>query len=398
MKAFCNCFAAVWMALLPLWAWADSDHLPDTLSGKAEISVLTCAPGTELYSIFGHSSIRVYDPVQRIDWVFNYGTFDFATPGFTMKFVRGKLEYYVLSYSMRNFMAEYEEDLRSVREQVLELDDAQKEAILLALKRNELPENRYYMYDFFFDNCASRERDVLRQVLGDKLRLKTPSGKTYGSYRSLIHPYLQPLPWTSFGIDLLLGVPADAVAGLEGAVFLPDHLHDVLGASEVNRGGAWRPLVKSQRALYTAPPAGAVKNGFLSPWVAMWGVLLVAAMISFLSFGQARVFRLFDTLLFGVTGLLGVLILIFWLGTDHDATYWNLNILWALPLHLFMAVGVWIRSWRDAVARYGQWAGGWLVLFLLANWFLPQAFHPAVYPLVAAMALRLVIYRLRGQE
>jgi hypothetical protein len=386
------------LALLPIGLRADSDQLPDTLSSKAELSLLTCAPGTELYSIFGHSSIRVHDPVQRFDWVFNYGTFDFATPGFGMKFVQGKLPYYLLSYSMRNFMAEYEDDLRAVREQVLRLTDAQKEAMLQALKRNELPENKFYLYDFFYDNCSSRERDLLRSTLGDKLRLKQPAGKEYGSYRSLIHPYLHDMPWTDFGIQLVLGLPTDKTAGLEGAVFLPDHLFDVLAASEVLEDGGWKPLVQESRPLYSPPPVAKPALGFFGPWIVMWLVLAVAATISFLPFGNARGFRLFDTLLFGATGLLGILMLLFWLATDHEATYANLNMIWALPTHLFFAVAVWVRRWGHLVTKYAFGAAALLILFLLANWFLPQSFHPAVYPLVAAMALRLVIYRVRSQD
>lgn len=398
MKRLLHLFFAFQLVLLPQLLRADSEYLPDTLSDKAELSLLTCAPGDELYSIFGHSSIRVYDPVQRIDWVFNYGTFDFATPGFGMKFAQGKLEYYVLSYSMRDFMDEYIADERSVREQVLRLSDAQKEAMLQALKRNELPENKYYMYDFFYDNCATRERDLLRTTLGDKLRIKSPSGKEYGSYRTLIYPYLRDWAWTDFGIQIALGSPTDKLAGLEGAVFLPDHLFDVLAASEVQDGGAWKPLVKDTRALYTAPPVAEPASGLFGPWIMMWLILAVAATISFLPFGNARGFRLFDTLLFGATGLLGVLLLLFWLATDHEATYVNLNLIWALPTHLFMAVAVWIRRWKDLVTKYALGAGVLLILFLLANWFLPQSFHPAIYPLVAAMTLRLVIYRLRSQD
>jgi hypothetical protein len=392
-------FLVFWgIALLPLSLCADSDHLPDTLSPKAELSVLTCAPGSELYSIFGHSSIRVHDPVQRFDWVFNYGTFDFSTPGFGVKFVQGKLPYYLLSYSMRNFMAEYEADLRSVREQVLRLTDAQKEAMLQALKRNELPENKFYLYDFFYDNCASRERDLIRNTLGDKLRLKAPAGKAYGSYRSLIHPYLHDLPWTDFGIQLILGLPTDNVAGLEGGVFLPDHLFDVFAASEVMEDGGWKPLVRETRPLYNAPPVVKPALGFLGPWIVMWLVLAVAATISFLPFGNARGFRVFDTLLFGATGLLGILLLLFWVATDHEATHANLNLIWALPTHLFFAVAVWVRRWNHLVTKYAFGAAGLLILFLLANWFLPQSFHPAIYPLVAAMTLRLVIYRVRSQN
>lgn len=376
---------------------AGSERLPDSLSPGAQISLLTCAPGAELYSIFGHSSIRVNDPGHRIDWVFNYGTFDFDTPGFVLKFAQGKLEYYLLSYSMRNFMPEYEMDQRAVREQVLNLTQDEKNAILRALKENEKSENKFYKYDFFYDNCSSRERDILRQVLGKNVSFRAPKDVVYGSYRSLIAPYLSHIPWTEFGINLVLGMPADKEAGVDGAVFLPDHLHDIFGASKVMHNGREESLVKSDELILKTEPLG-LEPGPVTPWIVMWLIAAIGAGISYLPFGKARIFYLFDTLLFGVVGLLGLLLLTFWTLTDHQATYGNLNLIWALPTHLFFAVGVWVPRWKGAVSRYAKYTGGLLILFFLVNWFLPQAFPGAIYPIVAIMAARLISFWQRVQE
>ena len=120
------------------------------------ISILTCGTGDQVYAIFGHSAIRVQDPTKNIDWVFNYGTFDFDTPNFIPKFLRGKLLYQVKGSSYDRFLAEYQFYQRDVREQVLNLSLSEKEEIVEALKQIIKPENRDYLYDFFFDNCLCK--------------------------------------------------------------------------------------------------------------------------------------------------------------------------------------------------------------------------------------------------
>jgi len=367
---------------------ADSSHLPDTLSPQARVCLLTCAPGAELYSIFGHSSIRIFDPAQRLDWVFNFGTFDFDTPNFALKFARGKLEYYLLSYSMRGFMREYQADSRTVREQVLNLDAQQREAILKTLKANERPENRFYKYDFFFDNCSSRERDILQQVLGNSVTFQSPSGVDYGSYRSLITPYMEQIPWTAFGIHLMLGTPADQIAGVKGAVFLPDHLHDIFGASKVKTPLGESPLVLEEKVLLQAEPV-IPPSGWFTPWVVLGLVSLTGLGIYFLPVRFSALMQVFDSILFGVVGLLGCLMLTFWLATDHQATYGNLNLMWALPSHLFLSIGVWIKRWQPAVRAYSKFGMVSMLLFLLGAWVLPQGFPGPIFPLVAMMAFRL---------
>jgi hypothetical protein len=130
------------------------------LSDQAVISLITADPGEELYSLFGHSAIRVKDTVNNQDLVFNYGTFNFNTPNFYMKFTRGKLLYMLSIQQFDRFKRSYEYEKRDLKEQILNLTQDQKQAIFQFLLWNYQPENRYYKYDFFFDNCATRIRDV----------------------------------------------------------------------------------------------------------------------------------------------------------------------------------------------------------------------------------------------
>ncbi len=146
-----------------------------TLSDNAEISILTCSPGTELYSLFGHTAIRIHDPKNHYDQVFNYGTFDFQTPHFYLKYAQGLLPYQLTNTSFRNFMNAYLSEERSVFAQKLKLDSMQKQTLFDLLLDNSREENRFYLYNFLFDNCTTRSRDIL---------LKSTSGKMEnGRYR-----------------------------------------------------------------------------------------------------------------------------------------------------------------------------------------------------------------------
>ena len=197
----------------------------DSLTENARISLLTCGPGTEIYSYFGHSAIWIVDDSSGIDKVYNYGMFDFDDPNFALKFARGKLLYKLAVTDINRFMAEYVHTNRTVREQLLNLDYQQKQRVYEFLETNYLPENRYYLYDFYFDNCATRIRDVFENILKDKLHLNYKSylqgDKTY---RQLIKPDLETELWLTLGIDIIMGMPTDRISASKDYTFLPDYM------------------------------------------------------------------------------------------------------------------------------------------------------------------------------
>ena len=199
---------------------------PDSLLSSTSISLITCDPGDEIYSLFGHSAIRIKNTSQNYDVVYNYGTFDFRTPNFTVKFMRGKLPYRLVVSTFDNFLMEYHHFKRGVREQNLQITNDQKKEIIRFLENNAKPENAEYKYDFFFDNCSSRIRDVFENNLGQPL---TYSSKEDVTFRDLLHQYLIGWPWTKLGIDMIIGSKADVKASASQQMFLPDKLHDILG-------------------------------------------------------------------------------------------------------------------------------------------------------------------------
>ena len=174
--------------------------LAQALSERASISLLTGSPGTELYSTFGHSAIRVHDPSTGMDIVFNYGTFDFNTPNFYLKFAQGKLNYKLSIETFEQFRAGFIYENRSVVEQKFNLTQTQKNLLFALLEQNYLPENRFYKYDFFFDNCATRIRDLMITAFGEDFQYQYPEEwKNSGlTFRNLIDMYLTNHHWSDF--------------------------------------------------------------------------------------------------------------------------------------------------------------------------------------------------------
>ena len=210
-----------------------------TSAATYKISLLTCDPGDELYSTFGHSAIRVVALESGQDLVFNYGTFDFNTPFFYIKFIRRTLDYQLSLTTTDNFLREYNYFKRNVREQELNLSPEQSQAIVAFLQNNYRPENRKYRYDFFFDNCATRITDMLESVLGQSLKWNYPTESDEKTFRNLIDEYVYPLPWSDLGIDLALGAVIDREATEAEKAFLPDYLEEGLQLSEMDRKGPW---------------------------------------------------------------------------------------------------------------------------------------------------------------
>jgi len=258
------------------------DSIPTAVENVATISLLTCAPGAELYSIFGHSAIRVQDPSKGIDEVYNYGMFSFGTPNFYVKFVKGKLPYWVSKGNFPRFMREYEREQREVFQNELLLTSDEKKEVLAFLENNIKKENRVYAYDFFYDNCSSRIRDVLETTLGERLRWSPKEEKDY-TYRNLLDLYLLDSHWSDFGIDLILGKPTDENADVRQQMFLPDFLKLNFESGEVNRNGTWKPLVGPATTLITFPLVASSTPLYKRPL----GILLVLlVLIAGLSFWQ----------------------------------------------------------------------------------------------------------------
>jgi hypothetical protein len=225
-----------------------------TLTKEAKVSLITVSPGQELYSSFGHNALWVSDPAQGIDRVYNYGTFDFRTEGFYLKFLRGTLPYQLSVSPMYYTMYGAQAENRSVTEQVLNLSQNQKQKLYDFLENNYLPENRQYAYKFFYDNCATRLRDAIKIAGGDSLQYyNQPIRGTFEatSYRGWMNSYLGNKPWARFGMNLAIGLPSDHVATPQEEMYLPDNLRDHADRAKI--GGQKLVLTKNRLFEATKP-------------------------------------------------------------------------------------------------------------------------------------------------
>ena len=369
-----------------------------TLSEQAEISLLTASSGRDLYAAFGHSAIWVHDPMLGIDKVYNYGTFDFDPPAFYLKFARGKLNYRLDTESFRHFDRVYEYLQRSYTAQTYNLSQEQKQAIYEFLEKNYLPENRYYLYDFFFDNCSSRIRDMFAEVLGDSIIFAEPFRTTDSTFRDMTDLYLEKRPWADLGIDLGLGAVIDVATTPWDQMFLPDFLEYELAKARIIRNGEEEPFVISQRLMRDLPSVVSPTPWYLNPLLIFGLILLVATVLTWLNLHHLRSRYPWDGVLFTLAGLGGLIIALLWFATDHTATAMNWNLLWLLPTHLLAGPILFRKNRPSWLKYYFLISAGLCVIMFFGGIMAPLIQHFSHYavPLILLLALRsgILFYKL----
>ncbi|HZX74551.1 MAG TPA: DUF4105 domain-containing protein [Cyclobacteriaceae bacterium] len=354
------------------------------LTDSARVSIITCGPSqSEVYTAFGHSAIRVTDPVQNIDIVYNYGVFDFDRPNFYLNFTRGNLLYMLAAWNYADFKYQYIYYNRSIHEQELDLTFDQKQKVFDFLQWNAQPENRDYLYDYFYDNCATRVRDVFANVLKGEIQFDDSYIKTEYSVRDLTHSYLEYQPWGELGIEICLGLPMDKKITPYQYMFIPDYVESGFEHAFLNG----RPIVLKKEITYQARPEVYSKDWF-HPWIIFGGILVLAIGLTILDWKRKKLSKWFDVILFAVTGLIGFLLLLLWVFTDHKAAANNFNLLWAMPTHFIAALFLFRKKIPMWLGRY------FMVITILGNltllsWlFLPQQLNLFLVPLTIAMVIR----------
>ena len=351
-------------------------------SCQLQISLLTCSPGEELYSTFGHSALRVKDSATKTDIIYNYGTFDFDDPDFYSKFTRGKLLYFVSVEKFENFLEEYQYYKRGITEQVLDLSCAEKLKLASALAENAKEENRYYKYDFIIDNCTTRLRDIVFKNADTFVTTRDIRPNEKITFRNLIHKYLDSSYqyWSKLGIDILLGVPLDKKLTNNEAMFLPDYLLKGFDSSAINK-----KILVSEKHEILKPAGEKPEKSLFSPFIVFLVLFIVIFTLSIIK-STSRLLSLFDLILFFLSGALGVFILFMWFGTDHPECKNNFNLAWALPFHLvivFFLFGTW--RWL----KYYFFINSIILLLLLILWkWLPQEMNNALIPVVSLLLVR----------
>jgi len=355
------------------------------LSDNAQISLLTCSAGNELYSTFGHCAIRVCDEANNMDVVFNYGTFDFSTKNFYLKFSRGTLLYMLSAYNFYDFMESYKRENRSVYEQKLNISNYEKQKLFDLLIENYKPENCNYRYDFFKDNCSTRIRDILQKALGEKLKFSNSNTQGNKTFRQLIYPYLEKMQWSKFGIDILLGVPTDAKATNADYMFLPEELMknvDTVKIDGINLASKPEILYMQRDVKVNILPS---PNMVFSIFMI---IVILLSCIEFYRLKQNKKFniKVFDRLFFLIMALLSLFILLMWILSLHYPIRPNLNILWLNPLYFYVCIKL---SRANIYILLTCIVCNLLVL--CGQYFLPQHLNTAFFAIIIASTIRLLM-------
>ena len=359
----------------------DTDQI--RLSDSAYASIITCGAGNEFYTSFGHSAIRIYDTTIGLDLVYNYGTFDFDIPHFYWTFSLGKLNYCLSRTTFDSFIWEYRYEGRAVWEQRLKLTGQELNNLFTMLETNYLPEYRYYMYDFFRDNCATRVRDMVKNCLCHRTLSPENTADTALSYRKILYRSTEKtLLWWRLGIDMALGARCDKRCSNYDYMFSPIemmHQFDTLTVSDTRQ-----PIAQPAQLLLTETRAPLSPS--LSPDRLFWLLFMAVLTLTLLEWHKGWRLAWFDRPLFLIAFTLSLLALFLWLFTNHYCTKANLNILWASPLFLYFALRL-KRSHHLLVALQLLMLFAAMVLTLVP---LPQQLNTALLPVALILALRLI--------
>ncbi len=359
-----------------------------SLSNSAEVSILTMGPGSVLNDSFGHSAFRVKDLNQNIDVVYNYGVYDFNTPNFYLKFAQGKLMYTLARNNFTPFYNYYANQNRWIKEQVLNLNSSEKQDLFNFLQNNFLPENRKYQYDFFFDNCATKMRDVLVTVLGDTIKYQDNFEPKDYTFRELIQKNVYWNSWGSFGMDIAIGAVVDRKATSWEYQFLPEYVFKAAEKATLDKDQEPSKLVKTTTDIFINSPKEKTASFFTSPLFFMGLLAFIILGITFKDYKNNTRNRWLDLSIYGLTGIIGVLLILLWFATNHSTTHNNYNLLWASPLSLVFVIAISRKSPKIWLQKYVMFQ--LLMLALLSiHWITGvQVFPFALLPLLIALWFR----------
>ncbi|MBN4070664.1 DUF4105 domain-containing protein [Olleya sp. AH-315-F22] len=355
------------------------------LSDDAEISVLTIDPGTSLNDAFGHNGFRIKDQTLGIDVVFNYGVYDFDTPNFYTKFARGKLNYKIGQNYSQDFIDFYISQNRTIKEQGLNLTQIEKQNLFEFLITNYKPENQYYLYDFFYDNCATRIRDVANTSLNNNIIFNEPEGFKQKTFRQLIYDHVDRNSWGGFGIDIALGSVIDKKATAEEHMYLPYYIHVFFESATINTS---KPLVKQTNTLYESIKEPKSNNFLTSPLFVFGFISLIILLITFFDYKNNKQNKWLDVVIFIFTGIVGIIVLLLWFATDHSATAQNYNLLWAFALNIFMIQQLFKKTVKIWFIKYLKFLVIMLCLLTL-HWIIGvEIFAIGLIPILIAFFVR----------
>ena len=346
--------------------------------------LLTCGPGTETYSIYGHSALRIVIPGKHTDKVYNWGVFDYETPNFAWKFAKGRLDYMLDTEIFNGFLKGYYFEKRYVYSQKINIDSKATSKLLELINENLKPENIRYRYDFFYDDCTTRIRDLLERSIGNKLIYPPPESGKLPTFRDLVGKYQNPYPWLKFGVDLIMGSTADKRASFRDRMFLPIDMKDELSKSVIQRYDKRIPLLQNPEVLldFDAP---LIKKRFLTSPPCVFTAIIIIILIMAALIKSRKIIRIIDIIIYSVFSVLSILMIFFNFFTDHAQMKWNLNIIWLNPLIIVCLVMLILNKTGTLWFRIVFFI---LAGFLVLQFILPQEFNIAFSLLTIILLIR----------
>ena len=346
---------------------------------SVRVSLLTCAPGTEIYELFGHTAIRYENPAEGKDLVFNYGIFSFNTPNFVLRFVKGETDYRLGVVPYSYFEGEYAVRGSSVYQQTLNLTDEEKQKIWDLLEENYRPGNRIYRYNYFYDNCTTRARDKIEDCIDGKVVY--PQAEEGVTFRDIVHRCTKGNEWDELGIDLCLGSEADVPIDGRKQMFAPFNMLEAARGAVIMQGDSVRPLVLSESKVVDVEPEEA-KPGFpLSPLSCVCILLVVTCIIVWLQLKWKKVIWAWDLLLFGAQGVAGCIIAFLFFFSIHPTVGSNWLIVLFNPIPLIYLPVMIYKAIKGRKDLYHLINMAYLTFFIMIMPFIQQEFNVTVLPL-----------------
>ena len=378
-------------SLLLLYSLISMFSVCAQLSAESKVYLLTCDVGDQIYEQFGHSAIRIEDPINGIDFCYNWGMFEYGEDEFefNMKFAKGSLDYFMAVEPTDYFLMPYIHTKRQVVQQELNLDLTLRNQLWNLLQENAKPENKFYRYDFFFDNCATRISEFLKLMLQDKIIFAELPEETNQTYREIITKGFADFPWTNFGVNLVLGYKIDVKVSNLDIMFDPLYMEEIFDNSQIMTASGKQNLVLEKEVLVPGVKRAEESDAFFTPLVLMIIVIIITVALSF--FKLDMIFKIWTTLLFLLLGILGVLLILMWFGTDHLATKGNLNLLWANPLLIILAFTIWSKRINLKIGKTYLVLSFVMFGLILFFMMLPQSFPGAARLLIINLALQFYV-------
>ena len=404
----------LWLLLLlcelNIFAQTRSLTLPTDTADTWQVSLITCGPGVEVYNQFGHTAIRMKNVSRNIDLIYNYGIFSFNTPNFVLRFTLGKTDYLLGIQAYQDFVDWYAYCNRDVREQVLNLSIEEKNTLIGLLNENYKPQNRTYRYNFFYDNCATRPRDLIEKCLQSKLQYADDmtTTSTGQSFRSIVHEFTANNSWSQFGIDLCLGSEADKPISRRAMMFIPLYLEKYFDKATIlphernnnssreknkdlvgEKSNGTYPLITESKQLVTIPEADKVQNDTpFTPFRCATFMFIVTTVLTIYEIRSRKSMWGFDLILFTAAGIAGCMLAFLATFSEHPTVSPNYLLFLFQPLHLLLLPWFIKKVKKMQRSSYLVVLTIELLLFIVLWAIIPQKFPLAVLPLALCLLVR----------